>query len=373
MSSTPKFNRSLRNPFSASSPTKPTVRTKNHTQSLRQLLQERMLELQRAKSEWLSQEIVLHDNCKTIESQLRDLETRYSSDRAAIQSKHLSEMTQQKQRNQTAVRDLEKRLEEALNSPEDTFKESLDDQITALTEELTRLEDSPEPQEDVELFDSDAEERLQQLQDRLDELEQLHEDVLHKRDEDSRKATGMLAQLIAKHEKEERIHQEELRARTDRLNEMDSEQSAKVVQLEKETEEKKSRITASLKSALTKLQQMQQTVARRQKNYNQSLKELQTKADELRADLEIITARQQEQLKEAVGSAKKYAEEKRKHVALNRELELVQTEKMREEIEHATLKKEVSKMDGYVLSQLSSGSNPQLTGSGRGSAKSAPV
>jgi hypothetical protein len=88
------------------------------------------------------------------------------------------------------VRDLEKCIEEALASADDAFSEGLNDELTALTEGLSGLEDSPEPQDTLELFDPDAEERLQQLQHRLDELEQLHEDVLRQRDERQSESDG---------------------------------------------------------------------------------------------------------------------------------------------------------------------------------------
>jgi chromosome segregation ATPase len=377
MSSSPTFSRSSpafsRSSLSSlSSPPKRVVKKKNHLQDLRQILQQRMVELQRAKSKWLSQEVGLHDSCKAIESQLRDLDTRYASDRAEIQSKHVSELTRLKQRNQKAIRSLEESLEKVLSSPEDPAGEGLDDQITSLADELSRLEDAPEPQDDLELLDSSAEERIQQLQDRLDDVEQMHEEILRKRDDDSRKATEMLTKLIEKHEREEADHQEALRPRVERLDEMDAAQSAKLAQIGNEAESRKARVAGSLKGALAKIQQLQQTVAKRQRDYEQTLADLQAKADDLRADLKVTTARQQEQIKIAVASAKKYAEERRKHVALNRKLEMLQAEKMKEAVENAALKKDISKKDGYVLSQIGARSSPQLTASARPFAKTAP-
>jgi hypothetical protein len=95
------------------------------------------------------------------------------------------------------------------------------------------------------------------------------------------------------------------------------------------------------------------------------VQELQTNADRLRAALEARTARQQQQLKEALAIAKRYAEEKRRFVATHRELEMVNAERVREAVEHATLMKEVNKMDSFVLSQMSAGASirPALGGS----------
>jgi hypothetical protein len=106
-------------------------------------------------------------------------------------------------------------------------------------------------------------------------------------------------------------------------------------------------------------------VAKRQREYERKMLDLQAAADRQRSALEGRTARQQQQLKEALGLAKKYGDEKRKYVAMHRELEMLNAERVREAVEHATLMKEISKMDAFVLSQMSTGSRvrPAATGS----------
>jgi hypothetical protein len=296
-----------------------------------------MVEFQRLKSEWLSKEATLHDECERLVSQLRDSETQYSADRNAIQSQHVATLAQLKQRHQAAVRDLESRIEESLVRDDDDGTEELDSQIAQLKDEIAALENESGVADEVELADADAEDRLHTLEDRLSEVEQLHDDVLRQREEDSRKATQMLEQLIAKQEQEEAAHQAELRARIDTLNEMDREQSEKLEDITRETAEEKKRTLSSVRSATAKIQQMQATVAKRQREYERRIQELQTSADRARATLEARTARQQQQLKEALAIAKKYADEKRRCVAMHRELEMLNAERVREAVEQTTL------------------------------------
>jgi chromosome segregation ATPase len=337
------------------------VKAKHPAQDLRQVLQERLVELQRTKSEWLSRETALHDDCEKLVSQLRDVDTQSSSDRNFAQSQHTAQLAQLKQRHQLAVRELESQIEDALAATEDDSDERLDAEIASLKNELTALEDGSQAAEDIETVDPDAEERQQQLEDRLEEVRQRHDDVLRSREEDSRKATEMLSQLVEKQEQEEAAHQEAVRARIEQLNAMDREQSERLESSGREAAAEKKRIVASIKSAAAKIAQMRDTVAKRQRDYERTIGELQGKADQLRAALEARTIRQQEQMKEAVACAKKFGEEKRRFVGMHRELEMLNAERVREAVEHATLMKEVSKMDGYVLSQLSAGAGLRST------------
>ena len=75
--------------------------------------------------------------------------------------------------------------------------------------------------------------------------------------------------------------------------------------------------------------------------------------DTLRIQLESLTTRQRQQMKEATNAARSYSEERRKFVAFHRELEMLNSELVRESVEHETLLKELNKMDTQLLSQMS--------------------
>ena len=62
------------------------------------------------------------------------------------------------------------------------------------------------------------------------------------------------------------------------------------------------------------------------------------------------------------GLAKKFADEKKRFVAMHRELEMLNAELVRETVEHETLMKELNKMDSFVLSQMSAGPSASRMG-----------
>ena len=108
------------------------------------------------------------------------------------------------------------------------------------------------------------------------------------------------------------------------------------------------------------LYKQQGNISKRQREYNRTVHELHDQADQLRSALEVLTARQKQQMKEAVAVAKRFADEKKRFVSMHRELEMLNAELVRETVEHETLMKEVSKMDSYLLSQMSAGASSKL-------------
>jgi chromosome segregation ATPase len=351
MSGSPKFNRSGRDTVNLSSPVKPEAKTKQHAQELRAILQDRLMELEREKTEWIPREARLHNECEKLVSQLRDLEVQNCAEQSSTESQHITSLSQAKQRHQRSVRALEGRIEETLVPIEDEPED--DAEVIALREELAAQESASEALSEVDILDPDAEDRLRQLEDRLDEVEQLHEDALVRREEDSRRATQMLTQLLEKEAQEDEIRQEELVERMERLNAIDQEHGEKVADLEREWKAQKDRIAAGLKSATAQIQKLQQTVAARQMEYEKKSAALQTTGDKLRAQLEEFTIRQQQQIRESGACAKRFADEKRRFVAMQRELEMLNAEKFRETIEYNTLSRGVSTKDGHILTQMS--------------------
>jgi hypothetical protein len=74
-------------------------------------------------------------------------------------------------------------------------------------------------------------------------------------------------------------------------------------------------------------------------------------------------------MKEAIAYAQEYAQEKRRFVSMHREYEILHAELVRETVEHETLMKDLSKRDGYVLSQMSSGGSRSARSAGASSTR----
>ena len=341
--------------INVTSPIKPETKSKLEVQNLRQLLQDRMVEYSTLDSEWHTQEAALANECEERVSQLRDIELQFKAAENAERTKHLATMRQAKSEHRAARLDLHAQIDASLSQENHDDVEDLDNEIAALKNELSQLDIAPALDDDLELVDEDAEERIRVLEDRLDEKQQLHDEVMRQRDEDSRSATRMIEQLVAKNQEAERAHEEQIQEMIETLNKLDKDQADRTADLEGEIADERKQITASMRSAKAKIATIQGNISKRQREYNRTVHELHDQADQLRSALEVLTARQKQQMKEAQAVAKRFADEKKRFVSMHRELEMLNAELVRETVEHETLMKEVSKMDTYLLSQMTAG------------------
>ena len=339
---------------------KPETKSKLEVQNLRQLLQDRMVEFSTLDSEWHTQEASLANECEDRVSQLRDIELQFKAAENTERTKHLATIRQLKSEHRAAVLDLQAQIDESLSQEHHEDVEDLDNEIAALKAEISKLDSAPALVDDLELVDDDAEERLRVLEDRLDEKQQLHDEVMRQRDEDSRSATRMIEQLVAKNQEAERAHEDQIQELIETLNRLDKDQADRTSELEGEMADDRKQIMTSMRSAKAKIATIQSNIAKRQREYSRTVHQLHDEADQLRSALEVLTARQKQQMKEAVAVAKRFADEKKRFVSMHRELEMLNAELVRETVEHETLMKEVSKMDSYLLSQMSAGASSKL-------------
>jgi hypothetical protein len=330
-----------------------------------------MLEYQRLQSEWLSQKEALQAECEGLNSELRNVQLRATAGHDSEKKKHLIVLAEMNRGHRNAVLELQAEIGDVLDSEDRTVDHELDDEIGSLREQIASSEnDSPQP-EDIELVDADADERLRDLEHQLDLAQQRHHDALLQKEEESQKHAGMIKQLVLKQRAQEEDHEQKVTSLIQIMNEMDDDRGHKVEEIQQEIAGERRRVLGSVQNASAKIRSMQETVSKRQREYSRTIGELQGKADLLKASLEARTARQQRQTKEALVHAKKYADEKKKFAAMHREFEILNADRVRESVEHQSLLRELSKLDGYVLSQISSGGSAQggsgalLTGRGK--------
>lgn len=341
-----------------SSPVKPEVRSKMQAQDLRLLLKEKIVELGNMQSEWNSNDAAYNDKCENIISQLRNLDLELKAAKNEERTKHLALYNELVEQHKQATLDLQNQIDEGLSASETIADfEELDAEIAELKREITELENAPQPVAEDEVIDEEAEERIHELEDRLEEMQQVYEEAIRTREEDSKQSTQMIEQLVLKNQEAEESHEDEVQQLIESLNTLDQEHSEKIQDIENEIADCKHQVSSALKTALSKSAQLQENISKKQRDANRELKTLQEQADQLRNQLEATTARQRQQMKEASIAAKKYGEEKRRFVAMHRELEMLNSELVRESVEHETLLKELNKMDNFVLSQMSSQSS----------------
>lgn len=341
-----------------SSPVKPEVRSKMQAQDLRLLLKEKIVELGNMQSEWNSNDAAYNDKCENIISQLRNLDLELKAAKNEERTKHLALYNELVEQHKQATLDLQNQIDKGLSASEAIADfEELDAEIAELKREIAELENAPQPVAEDEVIDEEAEERIHELEDRLEEMQQVYEEAIRTREEDSKQSTQMIEQLVLKNQEAEESHEDEVQQLIESLNTLDQEHSEKIQDIENEIADCKHQVSSALKTTLSKSAQLQENISKKQRDANRELKTLQEQADQLRNQLEATTARQRQQMKEASIAAKKYGEEKRRFVAMHRELEMLNSELVRESIEHETLLKELNKMDNFVLSQMSSQSS----------------
>lgn len=333
----------------------PEIRNKNKAYDLRQVLKDKMVEFGTLQSEWTTEETKLRSHIDEYISQLRDLSNQEIAEIQKETQNHNMELEQLKQQHQINILELQTQINDGLSESEfaDNFEE-LDNEINALKDAISRLENAPPPSGDVEEVNEEAEERIRTLEERLDEIRQLHDEALRQREEDSKASAQMFEQLILKNQDDEQDFKSEIERLVGELNRIDQQHAAQIEEIRNELFDVKKSNAVSLKNSLYRINQIQSNITKKQRAHQKSIQALHDEIDHLRSNLESLTTRQKQQMKEASNAARIYADEKRKFVSFHRELEMLNSELVRESVEHETLMKELNKMDSLILSQMSS-------------------
>ena len=337
------------------SPTKPEIASKNKAYDLRQILKDRMVEFGTLQSEWSTNETRLRSQADELVSQLRDLHSQGIALIHQEQQRHADEIEQLRQQHQIEILELQTQFSDGLSETEPTEDfEDLDHEIEALKDAIAQVENAPPPSGETDSYNEEGEERIRALEERLDEITQMRDEAINQREEDSKASTQMIEQLIVKNQDDEQQYRNEINNLVDELTKLDRNHASQVDEINTNHIEMKRNTAASLRNTLSRINQLQNNITKKQKSHNKQIQALHDEIDKLRQNLESLTNRQKQQMKEAANASKNYAEEKRKFVAYHRELEMLNSELVRESVEHETLLKELSKMDGVILSQMSS-------------------
>ena len=262
-----------------------------------------------------------------------------------------------KQRHQLEILELQSQFSDGLmdSDPHEMDFEELDHEIQNLKDQIAQVENAPPPQgemDDIEM-NNEVQERIHALEGRLEEYLTKRDEILQLREEDSITSTNMIEQLIVRNEDDEKAYRAEIENLADELSKLDNKHAKSIEEINHERMDFKSGHAASMRNALSRISQLQKNMMNKQKLHTKQVQNMHLEIDRLRATLESFTTRQAHQSKEAAYAAKCYGEERRKFVAFHRELEMLNTELVRESVEHETLMKELTKMDAQVLSELS--------------------
>lgn len=350
---------------------KPETRAKYQAQDLREVLKERMAELAALNSEWSITESSMNAQCEALTSQLRDLDLQFQNIKSNEQVKHIQQLKELQQQHKDNVLFLQNQINERLEGeaePENLDEiQEYDNEIAALKAEIARWEDQPLPTGDDDLIDEEADERIRKLEEQYEEMVQIHDEAIQQREDDSKDSMSKIEQIILKGQDEEEKLNQDIQELIDKLNNLDANHVNQIEEMQNEMADERAHCSNSLKNISAKINQIQTKIAKKQRECSKRAQELHTVADDLRSELDSYTTRQKQQIKEATAAAKAYAEVKRKFVSMHKELEMLNSEKVREIVEHETLMKGLNKMDNFVLSQMSASGSSTINAGSRGS------
>lgn len=350
---------------------KPEARAKSQAQDLREVLKERMAELAALNSEWSITESSLNAQCESLTSELRDIDLRFQNVKSNEQVKHIQQLKELQQQHKDNILFLQNQLNEKLEGETDAENQDdmleYDNEIAALKAEIAKWEDQPYLSVDDQLIDEDADERIRKLEEQYEEMVQIHDEAIQQREDDSKDSMTKIEQIILKGQEEEEKLNQDIQDLIDKLNNLDANHINQIEEMQNEMADERTHISNSLKNINAKINQIQNKISSKQRECSRRAQELHNVADNLRSELDSYTTRQKQQIKEATAAAKAYSEVKRKFVSKHKELEMLNSEKIRELVEHETLMKGLNKMDNFVLSQMSASGSSTVNTASRGS------
>lgn len=338
--------------FDISVPNEEERRARAQTQELRQILQDLLFEYHQLQNDWIAEEKALRDKCEAVITELRDVETKLAQLKHDEQAAHLEKMATLRENHAAEIAKLHAALDGNLNTEGTVEIDDLDYEIEQLQEALKEAETTEMPETNQEEDPPGS-----------FELEEIHEDLVQKLDEAQRQsedaskdATRMVEEVYQKQRDEEAEHEQQLQALFEELSSIDEEGDQIASEAEKSSAELKTRREETTRQILGKIAEVQRQLEISKKTHQKEMSVLSQQVEELRSKLETTTQRQRQQLQEGTQSIKKFREEKKRVITLHKEIELLNNEFIRENIEHQTLLRELGRLDTEMLSQTLSGS-----------------
>lgn len=344
------------NQFSLISPVQPALRSKIQAQNLRKQLQARMVDLGSMQTNWNSQESDLRKKSEDLITQLRNVQRQNEIIKNKERAKHLQVLDQLNKHHHLAVLDLQSQIDENIDRNEFVDDCSdLDQQIENIKLQIAEFQKAQmqDAEEEEEKEDEEHIIKVEKLEERLSEMQNLHMQAVHQRDEESKNATQTLEELILNQQKVDEDNKATMKQLVEQLNSIDRNHQSQLSNIEKQLHESKRQTSNNLKNAMNKAAELQQKISKFQHDHKKEMDMLIEEETQYREALEKLNAQHRAHLEESMNAVKKCSEEKRRFATMQHEVEELNGELLRETIEHENLIKEVNKMDNEVLNQMS--------------------
>ncbi|KAK8891784.1 hypothetical protein M9Y10_029004 [Tritrichomonas musculus] len=345
------------NQFSLDAPVQPALRSKIKAQNLRKQLQARMVDLGSLQTNWSSRESDLRKKSEDLITQLKTVQRQFEISKNQERAKHLQVLDQLNKQHHLAVLDLQSQIDENIDRKDFVDDCSdLDQQIEEVKLQISSFQkiQLQADEEEEEKEDDDHIQKIELLEQRLTEMQNLHLQAVHQRDEESRNSTQALEELILNQQKVDDENRATIKQMVDRINSIDRNHQNQLSTIEKQLHENKRQMSNNLRTAYNKAAELQQKISKYQHDHKKEMDQLIEEETQYREALETLNAQHRAHLEESMNAAKKCSDEKRRFATMQHEVEELNGELLRETIEHENLIKEVNKMDNEVLNQMSS-------------------
>lgn len=348
----------------------PDDQAKYKARQLRTIAQDRYTELVKLQSEWAVQENQYNQQCEELTSQLRDLEDEFERMKTEDQMKHIQQIQELKNEHKMQMESIQNQINGHLDEVADDLDEDIgnyDQQIESLKQQIANFDQEPELLLDHE---EDAEETIARLEQDYENMLQMRDEAIQMKEDDSQETMTKIQTLIQKEQEQEQRVYQQCQSLLEQLNALEADHAEKVNEIRKEMEEEKIQNKNANRAALSKISQFQLRISQKQREHGKQIQELQNESDVLKTELESLTTRQRQQIKEATATAKTYAELKKRFVSKHEELKMLNSEKIREIIEHETLMKCLNQSDNLILTQMAASASASFNSSSRASRSS---
>lgn len=332
-------------------PVDPSASSFAKTQDMRQCLQQKMVDLGTLQSTWGTRETELTEYCESLITNLKDIKREIAVEKASRRARHLRTIDQMIKTHQEEVMRLQSQINEEIQNNDDVDETiALDADIQNLRTQIKCLENEPVPEYDVTV--PRGEDRTSDLEDRISELQQLIEDAVRQREDDSRQGTKMLQDIIQRNKQIDAQNQKDILKCIEELNKLEKSHAEQVQKAKSDAKEVTKQLTDSVRKANANAAKLQTNITLKQKEKKRQMKAVMAQAALLRSELQSITERQQGHMEESTEIARNCQKERHEYIALQKELEMLNCELARETVDHETLMKNLSKIDDMVINRM---------------------
>ena len=324
-------------------------RVTEHIQANRQLLQDRLFELNQLQNEWRALEAQYNQRTEALVSELRDIEIEHDRQVATERKNHTRVIDDLIMGHHGTMVELEKEIDACLSTSQDSEGDDYDETIKHLKAQIAEIDENAEIEEVPAIGDFDSNDFLGQLESVLTEKQTMFEALLRESNANGHEATELLRELAVKQEKLDRQHDAQVDELVKELNVLDEEYLSRSDALKQEMLDARVQVRTMLARASVKLGDFQRVIASCQEKHKGKMEELLDKGRQLKEELDNYSSRLMQHGKEALRNVELINRERTRHSTRMIELQVLKNELIREKIDMETTMRSLLRKETRVM------------------------